>query len=80
MNSTCMSYGLTQFLVLILSFQGIVLYELMTGTLPYNHINNKDQVKEKYLRLLELNSNLFPPDSVHGGLRQTEARDGKVAG
>ena len=25
-------------------FAGIVLYELMTGTLPYNHVNNKDQV------------------------------------
>lgn len=23
---------------------GIVLYELMTGQLPYSHINNKDQV------------------------------------
>ena len=23
---------------------GIVLYELMTGQLPYRHINNKDQV------------------------------------
>jgi len=23
---------------------GIVLYELMTGTLPYSHINNKDQI------------------------------------
>ena len=25
-------------------FSGIVLYELMTGTLPYNHVSNKDQV------------------------------------
>lgn len=23
---------------------GIVLYELMTGELPYSHINNRDQV------------------------------------
>lgn len=26
---------------------GIVLYELMTGSLPYSNISNKDQVKEK---------------------------------
>lgn len=26
-------------------FSGIVLYELMTGTLPYNHVSNKDQVR-----------------------------------
>lgn len=25
---------------------GIVLYELMTGELPYSHINNRDQVRE----------------------------------
>lgn len=24
---------------------GIVLYELMTGELPYSHINNRDQVR-----------------------------------
>ena len=24
---------------------GVVLYELMTGHLPYSHINNKDQVQ-----------------------------------
>lgn len=27
---------------------GIVLYELMTGELPYSHINNRDQVKKYY--------------------------------
>ena len=27
-----------------LKFSGIVLYELLTGTLPYCHISNKDQV------------------------------------
>lgn len=25
---------------------GIVLYELMTGELPYSHINNRDQVRQ----------------------------------
>lgn len=25
---------------------GIVLYELMTGELPYSHINNRDQVRK----------------------------------
>lgn len=27
---------------------GIVLYELMTGELPYSHINNRDQVRNYY--------------------------------
>ena len=26
---------------------GIVLYELMTGELPYSHINNRDQVRPR---------------------------------
>lgn len=26
---------------------GIVLYELMTGQLPYSNINNRDQVRER---------------------------------
>lgn len=30
---------------MLLLFAGIVLYELMTGTLPYNHVSNKDQVR-----------------------------------
>ena len=30
---------------MLLFFTGIVLYELMTGTLPYNHVSNKDQVR-----------------------------------
>ena len=29
----------------MLSIAGIVLYELLTGTLPYNHVSNKDQVR-----------------------------------
>lgn len=30
---------------------GIVLYELMTGELPYSNINNRDQVRSPVLRV-----------------------------
>lgn len=30
---------------------GIVLYELMTGELPYSHINNRDQVRNGHFIL-----------------------------
>ena len=30
---------------------GIVLYELMTGHLPYAHINNKDQVTGAFQKI-----------------------------
>lgn len=33
---------------------GIVLFELMTGQLPYAHINNKDQVT--YLNIIDYSS------------------------
>ena len=33
---------------MVISIAGIVLYELMTGTLPYNHVSNKDQVSCLY--------------------------------
>lgn len=33
---------------------GIVLYELMTGELPYSHINNRDQVRALPQRILLL--------------------------
>ena len=32
------------FLISIMLFLGIVLYELLAGTLPYNDVTNKDQV------------------------------------
>lgn len=40
---------------------GIVLYELMTGELPYSHINNRDQVRAPVLTGAEASG---PPASL----------------
>ena len=77
-----------------INFTGIVLYELLTGTLPYCHISDKDQVTRHiehslmiFLRIIPLwqtlsfernAANNFA-DSLHGGLRLLEGRYDEVA-
>ena len=56
---------------------GIVLYELLTGTLPYSDVSNKDQVFINNVLYFYNNAMLHSIDSVHGGLWFPEASIGQ---
>lgn len=47
---------------------GIVLYELMTGQLPYSNINNRDQVRER----IDF-SHLWPEGEIDLALRSAQS-------